>query len=277
MKNKLIASYSLSIVLLLGVFTSIVFAGTEPSPFQPEINELNAVVNQLNTIEYNLQNTLTLPADETGLINQLETISNKLDLLNNKVRDVKETLQVPPDDIKVEEALFSVQENTQEIIDIAEEYLGTPPDPISPAFREALEIVIIEATFLKNQVFHRIHLLLSTPSILSSMTTFVMHGWVTGGTMFGIPVLNWSAMDPTQQNEFINTASFELSIDGIPVELERLEWYNQESDKKYVGFYIVFPPGYFTAGNTYAFEGFWSIKIDESPYTHTETRTITAN
>jgi len=93
--------------------------------------------------------------------------------------------------------------------------------------------------------------------------------------MPGIPTLpTWSAMDSIQKTEFLSTANFELSIDGNPIELNRFQWYNQESDKMYVAYYAVFPPETFEVGNTYEFAGVWSIEINGFPYTYTETRTI---
>ena len=92
MKNNSIITYTLSVLLLLGAFSSIVYAGFDPSPFQPEINELNAVVNELNSIEDRLQNTLALPANDVGLINQLETMTNELTLLTGRVETVQESV-----------------------------------------------------------------------------------------------------------------------------------------------------------------------------------------
>lgn len=43
--------YSLFCILLVGLVSSTAYAGTEPSPFQPEINQIDAVVNQLDSME----------------------------------------------------------------------------------------------------------------------------------------------------------------------------------------------------------------------------------
>jgi len=280
MKNKLLVTYALSILLLLGVFSSIVYAGTEPSPFQPEINKLNAVVNELNSIENRLQNTLALPANEVGLINQLETMTNELTLLTDRVQAVQESVGSPPNPPEVCDAFLSVQDNTQDIVNIANEFLAIPIDPHSPEFLEALDLLTLEAISLVNQLLEqycRINLLLPIEPIEvpEDVIAFVLHGWATGGAISEtLELPDWSDMTSEQQNEYLLTASFELSIDGVSVQLSRFQWYNQESDEMYVVYYVAFPPYTFTAGNAYTFVGFWSIEFNNVQYTYTETRTI---
>ena len=108
-----------------------------------------------------------------------------------------------------------------------------------------------------------------------SETTFVMHGWATGGPEGEIPEwLFWTEMTGEQKNEYLKTASFELFIDEIPVELRRFKWYNHESDGMYIVYYAVFPSHTFTAGSEYIFEGIWSVEYNGDQYTHTETGLI---
>jgi hypothetical protein len=280
MKHNSIAVYGLSILLLLGAFSSIVYAGFDPTPFQPEINSLMAVVNELNSIENRLQNTLALPANEVGLINQLETMTNELTLLTDRVQAVQERVGSPPNPIEVCDAFLSVQDNTQDIIDVTNEVLSAPSDPLTPDVLEALELLNLEAISLVNQLLEqycRINLLLPIEPIEvpEDVITFVLHGWATGGAISEtLELPYWSEMTSEQQNEYLLTASFELSIDGVSVQLSRFQWYNQESDEMYVVYYVAFPPYTFTAGNAYTFVGFWSIEFNNVQYTYTETRTI---
>jgi len=120
--------------------------------------------------------------------------------------------------------------------------------------------------------YHRINLLVPSGFVFSeSETTFVMHGWVTGGPEGEIPEwLFWSEMTPAQKVEFLKTACFELFIDSAPIELRRFQWYDHGIDGMYVVYWTVFPSHTFTAGSEYIFEGIWSVEYNGEQYTHTE-------
>lgn len=124
--------------------------------------------------------------------------------------------------------------------------------------------------------YQRINLLSPLPiEIFEDETAFVLHGWVTGGVEGEIPEwLFWSEMTGKQKNEYLKTASFELFIDGIPVELRRFKWYNHGLDGMYIVYYAVFPSHTFTAGSEYIFEGIWSVEFNDFEYTYTVLRTI---
>lgn len=89
-------------------------------------------------------------------------------------------------------------------------------------------------------------------------TAYVVHGWVTGPdpSPSGYDFPSWSEMTPAQQAEYLRTASFELSIDGEPVELKRFQWYDDSSDDMYVVYYAVFESGHFSP-DTYDFNAVW--------------------
>ena len=282
MKNKTITTCALSFLLILCLSSSVAFAGFDPTPFQPQINKLQEVSNELNSVENRLQNTLASPANDDGLIDQLESITGKLTLLNGKVQEVQQQLSMLPDPVDVSDAFRSVQDNTQDIVDIASEFLQVPPDDITPEFIDALEALNGEAASLINLVFERqvrISLFDSTIDVYEDETAYVSHGWVTGGSYEGVDLPSWSEMTSEQQSEFLSTARFELTVDGITFELSSFQWL--ESDEMYVSYYVSFPPDTFdTAESPYTFDGHWSLiytPTGEAPIEITYDDSITVN
>ena len=282
MKNKTISICALSILLFLAVSPRIAFAGTEPSPFQPQINQLQEVVNELNSVENRLQTTLESPADDNGLIDQLESMTDKLTLINGKVQEVQQQLAMPPDPVDVSDAFRSVRDNTQEIVYIANEFLEQPPDPCTPEFIGALETLNGEAVSLINLVFERqqrISLFDSTINVYEDETTYVSHGWVTGGSVSGVTLPSWSEMTSEQQSEFLASASFTLTVDEVTVDLDHFQWL--ESGEMYVSYYVAFPPYTFdSAESPYTFNGHWSLTYTptgEAPIEITYDDSITVN
>jgi len=87
--------------------------------------------------------------------------------------------------------------------------------------------------------------------------TFISHGWATSEDPQGETSLpNWSAMTPQQKNEFLTSASFTLKVNGEPIKLHRIQWYNQAEDGMYVKFWAKFPSNYFADSDI--LEGYWS-------------------
>jgi hypothetical protein len=70
------------------------------------------------------------------------------------------------------------------------------------------------------------------------------------------------------------TASFDLTVGGIPVAMNRLQWYDPDTDEMNVVYYAAFLLYTFTEGNTYEFISYWSLEFEGTEYTHTETRTV---
>jgi len=141
---KILAILGMSLVL----FTSVaapVFAGVEPSPWQPQINQLNAVTYNLAQINRHVNKAIIRagvePTPWQPQVNQLEAIANQLQVLNGRVNAVLEVLACPPDDIRVLDALANVRGGAQAIVtDIR---LSCPPD--DQRVREALAEVSDEA------------------------------------------------------------------------------------------------------------------------------------
>jgi hypothetical protein len=134
MKKRLMSL--LVVAAFIAVFASPVWAGVEPSPFQPEINKLGAVSLVLEAVYLRLDDTLQPPPDDDmpatdGTIGKLEAMVTQLDVLNNRVGDVIDRTP-PPDDNHPPEpgivaALTEIVEGAQDVIRLAE---GPPPDDI---------------------------------------------------------------------------------------------------------------------------------------------------
>ena len=103
---------------------------------------------------------------------------------------------------------------------------------------------------------------LETLSFSSSEVTHVWHGWATGGdTMDSVYVPFWSEMTPAQKVDFLKNARFELSVDGNPVKLNRIRWYDHSVDYMYTVFWVVFEAGTFSEG-THTFSALWSLEFE---------------
>lgn len=94
-KRSLVLSVGLG--ALLGVLIHTVNAGVEPSPFQPEINQLGAVANILVSADYRVARNIAHPPDPcvppdpcspsvNGAINSLEAIQNQVSSADDMVR-----------------------------------------------------------------------------------------------------------------------------------------------------------------------------------------------
>jgi hypothetical protein len=126
---RILAMLGMSLVLLTSV-SAPVFAGVEPSPWQPQINQLNAVANNLAEINRHVDKIIIRagvePTPWKAQVNQLEAMAHQLGVLNGRVSAVLEVLGCPPDDNRVLDALQNVRDGAQAIVtDIR---LGTPPD-----------------------------------------------------------------------------------------------------------------------------------------------------
>lgn len=90
------------------------------------------------------------------------------------------------------------------------------------------------------------------------------HGWNSKG-QYG-PKINWSELSRLEMDEFIETSTFELTINGDPIELSYARWLNMELDVYYVIYYIQFKPGDLATG-THTFIGTWYSEVNGNPYT----------
>ncbi|MFX1484949.1 MAG: hypothetical protein ACFFCP_17360 [Promethearchaeota archaeon] len=90
------------------------------------------------------------------------------------------------------------------------------------------------------------------------------HGWNSKGQYS--PKINWSELSELEMNEFIETSTFELTINGDPIELSCARWLDVELDVCFVIYYIQFKPGDLATG-THTFFGTWYSEVNGTPYT----------
>jgi len=151
--------------LFLLNFTTALYAGVEPSPFISEINQLEAVVNGLNScldrvqkIIANPPNALLPSPDMNGAINRLEAIAGQGNSLNDFVANtILSVMGVEPSPFKTDliPALESVGNVSQAIVNVIVDFVEHPPDPgyeIPESFGFALENVMFSAMYLRETV-----------------------------------------------------------------------------------------------------------------------------
>ena len=152
MSNKWFISIVVSVLFLTSVHVSGVLAGTEPSPFQPEINQLGAVANILSSADFRVVKTMSHPPDPChppepckgliGRVNRLEAIDNQVGSADNMVDSmINEVMGFEPSPFRVEDLvppLVVVREAAQGIVGKIDEYLAISPDTLAPEFAEAL-------------------------------------------------------------------------------------------------------------------------------------------
>ena len=114
---RILAILGISLLLLMGVATPAL-AGVEPSPFQPQINQLNAVANDLAAIRSQLDAAAiragVKPSPWQPQVNRLNAIATQLGVLYDRV-DAALT-GVPRSDPKVITARVNVGEGAVGII-----------------------------------------------------------------------------------------------------------------------------------------------------------------
>ena len=101
--KKILVVLSLGLSVILGVMFltpafNVARAGFEPSPFQPEINQLNAVANILHSADFRVAQSIAHPPDPcvppdpcnspdlNGAVNRLEAINNQVSSADDMVK-----------------------------------------------------------------------------------------------------------------------------------------------------------------------------------------------
>jgi hypothetical protein len=126
-----------------------VIAGVEPSPFQPQINQLYASENILNSIDHVVGKTMDNPPIEGQPSVNLDGALNKLDAANERVTSVsgfitsiyEEVMGTEPSPFRsdIVPALEAVEQAAQNIVIAIDSYL--PPAGVPFEFIEALNEV----------------------------------------------------------------------------------------------------------------------------------------
>jgi hypothetical protein len=141
MKKKSLISSVVVVVFLLSGIAVVALAGTEPSPFKPNINQLGAVENILNSVKNRVEKVLSKLPDHgasgpslKGTVNRIETIIEQLISLDDKVFSiVEEVMGVDPQPFhprsEVVPALENVRDAAQSIVDSIDALpVGKTPD-----------------------------------------------------------------------------------------------------------------------------------------------------
>lgn len=192
------------LLLLLGpcivAFTSSLYAGVEPSPFQPEINQLGAVTNSLNSCLDRVQKIISFPPnpvlsspDLNGAINRLEAIDGQGNSLNDFVANtILSVMGVEPSPFKADliPALESAGSISQAIVDVIVDFFEHPPEPgyeAPESFRVALENVMFSAIDLTETIENGIIQLRSGECVISGYDEFACMENVTCSWVSDIP------------------------------------------------------------------------------------------
>ena len=140
----------LIILVILFLFPFFAMAGVEPSPFQPEINQLGAVANILSSADFRIARTISVPPEPcvppdpcqnlNGAVNKLEAIGNQVTSAGDMVGAmIEEVMGLEPTPFRVDlvAPLLVVRDAANDIVNKIYEVMGTEPSP----FYEALESV----------------------------------------------------------------------------------------------------------------------------------------
>jgi hypothetical protein len=145
MERKVLSLGIVAGLLLWGV-TGTVFAGVEPSPFQPEINKLHSIELQVAAINKRVAKLTEFKTLPEGATNYLSAMANQMQGLKLRLEEV---LLVVPQPSLVEPyigqeevvfALDSIRIDSKGAYDIVKEiassHWGVEPSPFLPLFND---------------------------------------------------------------------------------------------------------------------------------------------
>ena len=137
-KWKIIFILCMVILGLSGIATTA-SAGTEPSPFRSDANKLDAMKNNLRSIEKRLKDTLPTPPDPVrpGTANKLGAMNNELDAIEKRLEDMHLKREVNTG--AIQENYVVLHEQGHEILSLCDEYLPDPgywPETVIHELRE---------------------------------------------------------------------------------------------------------------------------------------------
>lgn len=155
------SSVVLVIALIIG-YLGVATAGVEPSPFQPEINQLGAAENLLVATKNRVVKTMdAAPSPEdsqtklTSSFNRLDAIDRKLVSVDDMVASIiEEVMGVEPSPFHpltdVVPAIAGVDSAAAAIVEEIDARLGVEPSPFLPAFEDSLQSVKGSAQTISN-------------------------------------------------------------------------------------------------------------------------------
>lgn len=146
-------------LLLTSVNISEVLAGVEPSPFQPEINQLGAIANILQSADFRVAKSIAHPPepcvppdpcnspDLNGAVNRLEAISNQVSSADDMVKAmIEEVMGFEPTPFRTEDLIPALEVVRDAGSSISARIGDFTPDPnLSIDYLEALEGVADKA------------------------------------------------------------------------------------------------------------------------------------
>ena len=151
-------SFAVGLFLVSAQFSGVL-AGVEPSPFQPEINQLGAVANILNSAEFRIVKTMNAPPescvlpdpckDLNGDVNRLEAINNQISSAQYMVESmIYEVMGVEPSPFRGDlvaplEVVRDVAEGI--VTGIAEKMREYEQVDVAHEFKEALQSLSFSA------------------------------------------------------------------------------------------------------------------------------------
>lgn len=168
MTKRTITAVGVIVVFLVSGIATVAWAGIGTSPFQPEINQLGAAQNSLESIANRTTKTIDNPPIEgqaspalNGALNRLEAINKQLNSVRGFISStVEAVLGIEPSPFRedVIPALEGVQGAAQGIADMIDEYLSLPIDPCIPVdFINALCGVLNSANMIVNETTEYIY------------------------------------------------------------------------------------------------------------------------
>jgi hypothetical protein len=166
----------LIVVVVLFLFPFFAMAGFEPSPFQPEINQLGAVANILSSADFRIARTISVPPEpcvppdpcqeSISDINKLESIGNQLTLSGDIVGAmIEEVMGLDPSPFREDlvAPLEVVRSAANDIVEDIYAVMGVEPSP----FYDALQSVAGAAMQVVDIAEEGIELFSSTPALCS--------------------------------------------------------------------------------------------------------------
>jgi len=150
-------------LLLLSFFPIPTFAGVEPSPWHDQVNRLNSVMNDLDSINRRLADALVssypsklkMPSPE-GVMGRLEVMANQLLVLNNRIMIALSGVPMKPEPAEIKIPLMDINRDAMETVKIARMGMRYQDQEVSNAFTKvqtaAENIIVTVKEWIMNQV-----------------------------------------------------------------------------------------------------------------------------
>ena len=143
MKKRILLSVLVAGMLILGI-EGVCLAGVEPSPFQPEINQLHSIELNVAAINKRLAKLNESEALPEGATNYLNAMANQMEGLKTRLDEVLLVLPSPSSStpyIGQAEAAFaldSIRGDSKEVFNSVRDIstrMGIEPSPFLPLFK----------------------------------------------------------------------------------------------------------------------------------------------